>query len=111
MNLVEMMPHQLTYWPPASPDGFGQVVFGAPVFPVACRWQDTQKIFRDASGQEVMSEAIVYLETDLALNGYVVLGDQSAESDPRNLDAAREIRQTNSSASLDGDQALRKVWL
>ena len=110
MNFAEMMPQSLTYWPPGSPDGYGQVAFGSPVL-VACRWQEDQKLFRDANGQEVMSEAVVYSETELALHGYVALGDQTSQADPRVLAEAREVRQVGASRSLDASEVLRKAWL
>lgn len=106
-----MMPHSLTYWPPAGNDGYGRLSFAAPTYPVKARWQDTQKLFRDAQGRDVMSEAIVYPASELAIAGYVALGDQTAQADPRELADAREIRQSGASPSLDGSETLYKVWL
>lgn len=110
MDVTEHMHQAATYWPPAGNDGYGLVGFGAPVL-IACRWQDTQKMFRDAQGRDVMSEAVVYPDQRVEVGGYLALEDQTATASPRDVGAAREIRQAGVSPSLDDDTELVKVYL
>ncbi|MCW5678453.1 MAG: hypothetical protein KIT65_10965 [Xanthobacteraceae bacterium] len=103
---TENMTQAATYWPPSANDGFGGVSYGAAT-QILCRWQNAQKLFRDAQGQEVMSEAIVYVDRALQNKGKLKLGTHagSAPSD------ALEIRSVQVSPSLDGTQELNKVML
>lgn len=110
MDVADLMNQSATYWPPSGNDGFGSLTYGSPVL-IACRWQDVQKLFRDANGREVMSEAIVYPDRDVAAAGRIALGDQTATADPLQVSGSKEIRQTGLSPSLDADASLRKVWL
>ena len=105
---TESMAEEATYWPPGSNDGFGGRNYGSPVL-IACRWQDAQKLFRDQNGREMISEAIVYVDRELAASGRLVLGDATDSDVPP--DGSNEIRQTGASPSLDGTQVLHKVWL
>ncbi len=108
MDYAENMPNETTYWPPANNDGFGGLTYGSPIL-IACRWQDTQKMFRDMNGRETMSEAIVYPDRALAVLGRLIEGDATGNATPP--EGAKEIRQAGVSPSLDGDASLHKVWL
>ena len=110
MDLAAKMPHSATYWPPAGNDGFGLVGFGAPSL-LACRWQDTQTMFRDAQGRDVMSDAVIYAASPVLVAGYLAPGDQTQIANPRDSEGAREIRQVGTSPSLDGSMELVKVFL
>lgn len=109
MDYADSMPQVATYWPPGDPDGFGGVVLGPPR-PVMCRWQNEQKLFRDKQGQDLMSNAIVYVGEALETTGWLALGE-FPDGDPQELEDAWEIRQTSATPSLDGDLTLHKVWL
>lgn len=95
-----------TYWPPAANDGAGGVGYGAAVA-IKCRWQNVQKLFRDAQGNEKVSEAIVYVDRELENGGVMKLGTHAgaAPSD------AIEVRAKGSSPELNGPRVLHKVWL
>ena len=96
-----------TYWPPGQNDGFGGVTYGDPV-PVQCRWEDKAEQFRDSEGEEATSSAVVYVDRQLGLNGYIALGEYA--NGP--IDAgARQIRQRFATPSLDGRRVLHKVML
>lgn len=109
-----------TYWPPGVNDGTGGLDFSG-VDPLALyvRWEDAAKLFRDASGREFVSEAIVYSTLDVAIRGYIALGDFTGGSgtagepvaDPRTLAGAYEIRQKLLSPSLSTDEGLVKAIL
>jgi hypothetical protein len=103
---TENMNQAATYWAPGSNDGFGGTSYGAATA-IMCRWQNVQKLFRDAQGREAVSEAIVYVDRELENGGKLKLGTHAgaAPSD------AIEIRAKGSSPSLDATRVLHKVWL
>lgn len=97
-----------TYWPPGVPDGFGGTTAGPPET-VAIRWEDKTILYRDSSGNEVTSSAVVYVDRPLALEGSIARGDHTGSSSP--ISEAREIRQVQTSPSLDGSTQITKVIL
>lgn len=98
-----------TYWAPGGNDGFGNVTFAAPEV-VKCRWQDVAIMFRDPQAREVASDAVVYVDHDVEVGGYLALGDHST-TNPRSVEGAKEIRQVQRSPSLSGDEVLIKAIL
>jgi hypothetical protein len=103
------------YWGNPQSDGSGGRTFDEAV-EVSVRWEDKQELFIDASGQEVRSNAVVYVASDLDLGGYLYLGeladlDSSEAADPFVLAGAREIRGWGKTPSLKADISLRKAWL
>ena len=103
---TQNMTQDATYWPLSANDGFGGGSYGAAVA-IKCRWQNAQKLFRDAQGREAVSEAIVYVDRELDNGGKLKLGTVTG-SPPSD---AIEIRAKGSSPSLDGTVTLHKVWL
>jgi hypothetical protein len=103
------MHQDATYWPPGANDGLGSLALGNPVS-IKCRWQDAQELFRDAAGNEVTSSAVVYVDRELEVKGFLYLG-VSAVADPRGSLDAREIRQRASSPDLRAQRVLNKVYL
>jgi len=80
----------ITYWSPGARDGFGQITFSKST--IKGRWVDKAEQFNDREGQEVTSSAIVYLRTDVSLDGYLLNGSSTA-SDPTTLtDDAYQVR-------------------
>ena len=98
-----------TYWSPGTNDGFGGVSWGAPV-EVKCRWEEKVQQFIDFSGNETVSNAIVYVDTDVETMGYLFEGT-SASTDPTTLSAAKQIRLYNKTPSLKANIFERKVYL
>lgn len=58
------MKQDATYWAPGPNDGFGGQLMLSPIL-IKCRWQDQAVLFRDTSGREVTSSAVVYVDRDL----------------------------------------------
>jgi len=82
--------HQaVTYWAKSGQNQFGPI-FAAPVA-LKGRWIEEQKLFIDAAGREVRSEAIVTLNTDVANEGYLFLGT-STTANPRAVSDAKIIK-------------------
>jgi hypothetical protein len=98
-----------TYWEFAVVDGYGQSTFAPPI-QIACRWQDQAVLFRNAQGQEMTSQSIVYPAASLTLKGYLKLGTDDTEN-PIGLIGAFEIQQIGQSPSLDAKKVLYKVYL
>lgn len=112
---MNKFPHTATYWGNPQPDGYGGWSFDAPVTldpdtGTGVRWQDRVELFVDDAGQEVRSQAVVYPQQALALNGWLLRGT-SAAADPREVDGALPIRQVGKTDNLRGTKTLHKVWL
>lgn len=101
----------VTAWNAPVNDGFGGFSFAAPAS-MAGRWQDVQEIFTNPAGEEQLSSAIVYPAEDVAIGGYLYLGE-SAASDPTTVSGARRVEQFAVSPSMrarEGEYE-RKAWL
>jgi hypothetical protein len=98
-----------TYWPFASVDGYGQSSFSSPV-QILCRWENKAVLFRNAQGQEMTSQSIVYPAVEIGVKGYLKRGTD-ATADPVGLDDAYEVQQVNRSPALDNSKELLKVFL
>lgn len=99
----------VTYWSPGGNDGFGGVSYGTPVN-IKGRWQDVAELFIDASGNEVVSKAKVWIDTDVVNKGYLYLGESTA-ADPETVSDAREIRQFGKIPNLRATEFERLVRL
>jgi len=99
----------ITYWEPKSSDVFGGDTFWTPKT-VKGRWEDVAELFRDKTGQEVVSRSLVYLDIDINVNGYLYRGI-STVADPRTLPEALEIRQFSSIPDLRYLRKLRVAYL
>lgn len=108
-NRTRKMLQTATYWGPATDDGLGNVTFPSPET-IAVRWEARQELFRDAEAREIMSEAVVYVEKPLEIQGYLAEGDQTPTADPRDA-GGREIRQHYTVPNLRNSEQLSKVWL
>ena len=81
------------------------------------RWENRQELFIDPSGNETLSKAVVYLDQEVDLGGYLYLGTlddfSSSEPTPRDSDAinAKEIRSVRKSFNIKGGSFLFKAWL
>lgn len=100
---------QATYWPPATADAEGKVTVSTGSL-VSVRWQDKAEIFVDESGTEHTSAAVVYVAQEVARNGWLALGDQTAQ-DPKTLESARHIKAVQQSPHLTRDETLVKAML
>ena len=100
------------YWAFSSVDGWGVITIADPV-EVDVRWEDKQVLFRNVDGQEIMSEARVYLNQDVTTKGFLKLcelTDLDSDDSPLANDA-KEIKSFQKSPSLDRNIFLRKVML
>ena len=91
-------------------DGYGGFTFDTPV-KLAGRWEDKQELFLTPDLEEVLSQAICYLNIDIAPGDYLAEGDLTATSDPTTLSGAHRVRNYNKITNLRAVIALRKAWL
>ena len=99
----------ITYWPPGAPDGFGGFSFGASS-EVKARWEDRTENFVDDEGQENISRARVYVDTDLSVHGYLFNGI-SGSTDPRAVSGAFEVKDFRKIPNLAYTEFERRVLL
>lgn len=113
MNWASKLNQKLVYWPYVKKSATGAPVVGDAV-ELSCRWEDRQILFRTAQGQESMSNAVIWVDQDLTLEGYLYLGlltdlDSTTEGDPTELDNAYEIRAYTKIPNVKGTDYERKA--
>ena len=80
----------VTYWTPGVRDMFGATTFSKST--IKGRWEERAEQFLDRTGQGVISRAVVYVDTDITLDGFLLEGTSTA-ADPTTLgDTAFQIR-------------------
>lgn len=101
-------PQLITYWA-ATPSGDGGFTFSAPIS-LKGLWEDKQELVADATGNQIVSQAIVYLNTEVAINGYLFLGTSIA-TDPTTVTKAWQIKNYGETPNVRGTEVLRKAVL
>lgn len=101
-------PANVTYWA-ATPDGYGGFSFASPLT-IKGRWQDTVMDTINNQGEAIVSRAIVYVNTDVEVNGYLAQGDLD-DIDPTLIDGAHRIARFDKSPNIKYSDYLRKVTL
>ncbi len=97
-----------THWV-ATANGFGGFDYTTPA-EIKCRWEARQETFRDSQGEEVTSNALVYLASDVEIGDYIFEG-ASVAADPTTLDRARRVRQFNKITDLRNIEVQRLAFL
>ena len=69
-----------TYWPPTTINKFGEHSFGTSIIQLKVRWEEKTEMFLDRdTGKELISKSVVYLNEDVAENGFLYLGSTYLE--------------------------------
>jgi hypothetical protein len=105
----DLLKQTAVYWGNPTSDGYGGRTFDSPI-EISVRWSKKQELFIDSTGQEVTSSAVVHVDRDLDIGGYLSL-TISEEADPLSIDTAYEIRGWAKIPSLGATEYVRKVWL
>jgi len=95
------------YWPKIGDDRYGNPGFGS-LLEVLVRWDDKAVVFRDAEGEETVSDAIVMVDRKMPIGSALWLGslheflyDQSGDrSKPLDTDGVKLIRQFQTTPKL-----------
>lgn len=97
-----------TYWAPGDGDGFGGIVFDAPIS-ILCRWQDGMTKLRGDANRHP-PRATVYVDRVLEEGGYIMLG-ASATANPAAVVGAFKIRRIGASPAPHRPVQLNKVMV
>lgn len=98
----------ITYWAPGAQNVYGHTGSAAPVL-IKGRWQDKiQQIVRPG-GEEVTSSAEVFVDRDVAISGFLAVGDHTASLTP--TPEAREIQTYNTVPDLRNLGSERRAYL
>lgn len=109
-----MLNHRLnstvTYWAKGTPDGYGGFTYASPVA-LNGRWEERIQLFVNQAGNQQQSKAMVFLEDDVEIGGFLYLGTStdSAPSAVGNL--AYEILGFSKIPSIDGSDYERRAYL
>ncbi len=109
MSYLALLTDTVTYWAPATPDGYGGMTFATPVQIVA-RYQNCVTNEQDGNGEEFVSSAIVYTNIALAQNGWIMKGT-SAQADPQSEALAYRVRKLCTSDNPEHIITIRKAIL
>lgn len=107
MSFAGLLTQSCTYWAPESPDGID--LPASPPVAFTCRWQDKLQRMTDAAGREYVSRAIIYTETELQKDGWVLRGT-STIADPVDVGAYR-VRDTYRTQDPAGGIIVWKTFL
>ena len=111
MNLLRKLREDVTHWPVTGTDGYGGFTYGTPIS-LKGRWEDKNELFVTPENEEVMSSAIVYLNTDISPGDYLAQGDHATVPIANPTTAGgRRIRNYGKVTDLRAVVALRKAWL
>ena len=99
-----------TYWSLPVIDGYGTRSFASPTL-IKCRWEDRTGLTIQKEGELINSRAVVYPNQDVAIGGYLYLGDATATSNPQDLATAYLIQDFKAIPSVNGRVILRKAIL
>ena len=103
------------YWGTPVTDGYGKLTFSVPV-EIDVRWEDKMELFLTFNGKEKLSQAVIYSETDMDIDGYLYLGllselSTAEKTNPLLEVTAYPIKQFKKSPDLTGSIYVRKTWL
>jgi len=107
---VGKFPERITYWAPGERNDYGVAAFAAPVV-IMGRWEDTVEVFITPQGNEEHSEAIAYMATPVAVDGYLARGDQTAIPSAHDAEGAKEIRQVATTRNLRYSDQENRAYL
>ncbi len=62
------------YWGNPVNNGYGGFSYDDPI-EIKCRWEDSNQVVVEMNGEQIISRAIIYPDTDLQENGVLFLGD------------------------------------
>lgn len=106
--LHRLLRQDLTYWAPTGFDEYGDPGFDDPDFLVG-RWEDRVEQFVSAKGDQQQSRAVVYLNVDVEVGGYLYRGT-SSELDPEDINSG-QILKVDEVPDWKGRETLFKIYI
>jgi hypothetical protein len=121
VKIIERMCVQTAvYWENPVADGFGGINYDE-AKEIKCRWENKRDLIvgseADAPGEELISEAQVYILEDLQELGYLYLGtlndlDSDAKEQPETISTAFQIKKFEKTPAFKSTtDFLRKAYL
>ena len=86
-------------------------LYGNPTWSVSTvkgRWEDKQTKTVDSNGDELISNAEVFLDTDVSVGDYLYLGTTASTSPPA---TSREVKNFSKTPDIRVTQYIRKAFL
>lgn len=113
--ITKNLKQKVVFWGSPTPNGFGGHTFAAPV-EINGRWEDRNDLYVDSAGKQQVSMSVVYVDTDLVLNGYLYLGELTEigsgdEDNPEGFAEAFRINAYKKTPNLKATAFERKAWL
>lgn len=109
MSIRRKLTQEITYWAPAGSDKYGNETFDSPV-KIIGRWEERSEQVMLPNGEITVSKAIVFVDQDLEIEGYLVEGDHTAQNDPT-LTSASIIRNWVEIPSMRSNETERRAIL
>lgn len=109
MSMSRKLHQSITYWAVAGVDKYSAETFSAPVL-IAGRWEDRQDQVMLPTGELSVSKAIVFVDREIELDGYLAEGDYTAQNDPT-LAGAKVVRAFVSIPSMRSNETERRAIL
>ena len=113
---VRRLTDDILYWATPVPDGFGGSEF-SPVSEIKGYWDEKQELFvTTESGEQMLSRAIVYLNQDVTVGGYLMQGTitndlDSSGQEPETEGTAYRIMRIDKQRDMKAVNFVRKIWL
>jgi len=108
--ITRMRKQEATYWAPNGFDRNGNPAFALPVV-IDCRWEDSYELFMDAKGNQAVSKAKVYVDRDLEMRGYLMLGSSYVSDNPLQNPGVHAIRMFQILPNIRNTEQLRTAIL
>jgi hypothetical protein len=109
--LTNKLHQKATWWALIGGDGFGGDRFASPIL-VDCRWEDRSEVFRgQIDRREMVSNAVIYLDIDVAAGDYLCQGDQTGQANPTTVTGAFKIQLYQKKPDLRSLDYLRRAVL
>src|ERR1043166_4868669 len=84
-----------TYWPPPVINEWGDQTYPSPAT-LACQWEERSSLYLSPQGAQAVSKAIVQLEVNIDIDGFLFLGTISpATLSPRTVQGAALIQRVD----------------
>jgi hypothetical protein len=108
-----MLKQTAVYWAPDVPNAYGDPSYDVPC-EISVRWESRSEEFLDTEREIRMSNAVVYVASDVEVGGVLMLGVLSMDvdqSDPKNNEGAFEVQRFDKLPNLKATETLRTAYL
>jgi len=113
MNKNRKLPHSAVLWTAGASDGFGHRTFAAPV-QVRCRWDMSQRQFRDAGSGEIrVSRATVLLGRQVSAGDRLrraTLASLDSSSEGPYIDGSFEVAAVSQASDVPGRRSFWRAF-